>query len=64
MSEKIASQLIGSDFFLVSDIVGGRFDDSPVPAYAFFFFFFLVDIRSRTPTTLFRSGSVHSGSAS
>ena len=39
MSEKIASQLIGSDFFLVSDIVGGRFDDSPVPAYAFFFFF-------------------------
>ena len=50
----------GGGFFLACEDLGSMFDNS-LPACAFFF---NVEISSRTLISLFRPGSVHSGSAS
>ena len=58
-----ASQLVGGDFFLACEDFWRIFDRS-VPASALKkIFFFEVKISSRTLTSLFIPGSVHSGSA-
>ena len=51
----------GGGFFLACEDLGRMFDHS---FSACAFFFFLVEGNSRTLITLFRPGSVHSGSAS
>ena len=61
----------GGGFFLACQDLGRMFDFSfpacsfhPFFSFLFSSFFFEVEISSRTPTSLFRPGSVHSGSAS
>ena len=61
VKSKCIEVVFSGGFFLACDNFGRIFGHS-FPAFAFFFF--KVEISSRIPISLFRPGSVHSGSAS